>query len=232
MSKKENKPTKARTFWTPKEDSVLIYLYPNNRTEDILAFLPGKTKSGLYYRAEKLGLKKAPGLVARLAAEAMANPNHGGRRSQFQKGVATWNKGKSYMPGGRCSEGWFKPGQKPHTTMAVGSYRVTTDKSGKQYLEQKYSDASGNNSQRWKGVHRLVWEAAHGPVAPGYVVTFKPGMHSIVLEEITLDRLECISRQDNMRRNSYHQYGPEVAKVVQLRGAIQRQINKREQPAA
>jgi hypothetical protein len=30
-----------------------------------------------------------------------------------------------------------------------------------------------------------------------------------------------------MRRNSYHQYGPEVAKAVQLRGAITRQINKR-----
>lgn len=222
----------TRTYWTPKEDAVLSYLYPNNRTVDILAFLPGKKKSSLYYRAEKLGLKKDPALIARMAAEAMANPNHGGRKSQFQKGIAVWNKGKSYIPGGRCSENWFPKGHKPYKTMAIGSYRVTTDKAGKQYLEQKFSDEPGSNSRRWKGVHRIVWEAANGPVPDGHVVTFKPGMHSIILEEITPDRLDCISRKENMLRNSYHQYGPEVSKVMQLRGAITRQINKREAKAA
>lgn len=223
MSKNQGKQRSPRQFWTPKEDSVLIYLYPNNRTEDILAFLPGKTKSSLYYRANKLGVKKAPGLVARLVAEAMADPNHGGRRAQFRKGEATWNKGKSYMPGGRCSDGWFQKGQRPHTWNPVGHERITRDG----VLERKISD-TGITRRDYVGVHRLIWLEAGNVIPPGHIVVFKDRNHS----NLCLENLECISKQENMRRNSYHQYGPEVAKVVQLRGAIARQINKREKKAA
>jgi hypothetical protein len=208
-----------RTFWTPKEDAVLAYLYPDNRTADILAFLPGKTLRGLYARADKLGLKKSPGLVARLAAEAMQNPNHGGRKAQFKKGESTWNKGKSYMPGGRCSENWFQKGRKPHTWNPVGHERITRDG----ILERKISD-TGVTRVDYQPVHRLLWLEAGNSIPPGHIVVFKDGNRS----NICIENLECISRQENMRRNSYHQYGAEVAKVVQLRGAITRQINKLE----
>lgn len=208
-----------RTFWTPKEDAVLAYLYPDNRTADILAFLPGKTLRGLYARADKLGLKKSPGLVARLAAEAMQNPNHGGRKAQFKKGESTWNKGKSYMPGGRCSENWFQKGRKPHTWNPVGHERITRDG----ILERKISD-TGVTRFDYQPVHRLLWLEAGNSIPPGHIVVFKDGNRS----NICIENLECISRQENMRRNSYHQYGPEVSKVVQLRGAITRQINKLE----
>ena len=46
-------------------------------------------------------------------------------------------------------------------------------------------------------------------------------------DQITADKVECISRAENMKRNSYHRYGKEIASLVQLRGAINRQINKR-----
>ena len=39
--------------------------------------------------------------------------------------------------------------------------------------------------------------------------------------------LEAITRAENMRRNSYHRYGQEIARAVQLRGVLNRQINKR-----
>lgn len=208
-----------RTFWTPKEDAVLAYLYPDNRTADILPFLPGKTKSSLYYRAEKLGLKKSPGLAARLTAEAMANPNHGGRKAHFKKGEPTWNKGKSYMPGGRCSDGWFQKGRRPHTWNPIGHERITRDG----ILERKISD-TGVTRVDYQPVHRLVWLESGNAIPHGHIVVFKDGNRS----NICIENLECISRQENMRRNSYHQYGAEVAKVVQLRGAITRQINKLE----
>lgn len=36
-----------------------------------------------------------------------------------------------------------------------------------------------------------------------------------------------MSRHENMRRNSYHtNYPPEVARLVQLKGAISRQVNR------
>lgn len=212
----------TRVFWTAEDDAVLTYLYPDNRTEDILAFLPGKTKSGLYYRANKLGLKKAPGLIARLAAEAMANPNHGGRKAQFRKGEATWNKGKHYMPGGRCSEGWFKPGSRSGRAnelyRPIGSERINKDG----YLERKINDGE-LLQRRWRAVHILEWESVNGPLPKGHAIVFKDGNKN----NITLENLELITRAELMRRNSYHQYGTEVAKVVQLRGAITRQINKR-----
>lgn len=208
-----------RTFWTPKEDAVLSYLYPDNRTADILAFLPGKTKSSLYYRAEKLGLKKSPGLVARLASEAMQNPNHGGRRCQFQKGHDTWNKGTHFVAGGRSIETRFKKGQRPHTWNPIGHERITRDG----ILERKISD-TGVTRVDYQPVHRLLWLESGNAIPSGHIVVFKDGNRS----NICIENLECISRQENMRRNSYHQYGAEVAKVVQLRGAITRQINKLE----
>lgn len=217
----------TRVLWTAEDDAVLTYLYPDNRTEDILAFLPGKTKSGLYYRAGKLGLKKAPGLVARLAAEAMADPNHGGRRSQFQKGETSWNKGVSYQAGGRSAETRFKPGHRGGKAVElyrpIGSERISRDG----YLERKTNDGE-LLQRRWRAVHILEWEAINGPLPKGHALAFKDGNKS----NITLDNLELITRAELMRRNSYHQYGAEVAKVVQLRGAITRQINKRGSKAA
>lgn len=207
-----------RTYWTAKEDEILSYLYPDNRTADILAFLPGKTKSSLYYRADKLGLKKSPGLVARLSAEAMANPNHGGRRSQFKKGQASWNKGTHFVAGGRSAETRFKKGQKSHTCNPIGHERISKDG----YLERKITD-TGVTRVDYQFVHRLIWLEAGNSIPPGHIVIFKDGNKS----NLVISNLECISQQENMSRNSYHQYGPEVAKAVQLRGAITRQINKR-----
>jgi hypothetical protein len=76
-------------------------------------------------------------------------------------------------------------------------------------------------------VHELVWVRANGPVPPKHIVVFKPGMRSAVLEEITVDRVECISLAENMKRNTRHNLPPELNEVVQLRSVLTRQINKR-----
>ena len=49
-----------------------------------------------------------------------------------------------------------------------------------------------------------------------------------MLEEITADRVECISLAENMRRNSYHNYPKPIAELIQLRGALMRKINRAE----
>lgn len=82
--------------------------------------------------------------------------------------------------------------------------------------------------RRWIPVHRLVWEAAHGPIPSGHAVVFRPGQHSVDERAITLDKLELVTRAELMRRNSYHtNYPPELKKLVQLRGALVRKINHR-----
>ena len=110
--------------------------------------------------------------------------------------------------------------------MPIGSYRTVTEKTGRKHLELKISDAKGSNDKRWKPVSRLVWEAKNGPVPAGHFVVFKPGMHTLVVEEITLDRVECITLAENARRNHPNSYNPELARLVQLKGAITRQVNR------
>ena len=75
--------------------------------------------------------------------------------------------------------------------------------------------------------HELVWIEHHGPVPRGCVVVFKPGQKTADLQQITIDRIECITRAELMLRNSsWTNLPPEVARLVQLRGALNRQINR------
>jgi hypothetical protein len=46
-------------------------------------------------------------------------------------------------------------------------------------------------------------------------------------EHIEIENLECISRRDLMLRNTVHRLPKELVQVVQLKGALQRQINNR-----
>ncbi len=210
-----------RHRWTPAEDAILRARYPDELSATLAAEL-GVSISQLYGRAYSLGLRKSAAFHASDLSGQFTG--HHGAGTRFKPGHATWNKGTHYVAGGRSAETRFKPGNAPHTTRPVGSYRL--DKSGN--LQRKIGNARGNNSQRWRGVHELVWIEANGPVPDGHIVVFKKGMRTNRLEEITLDRIECITLAENMRRNSFRNYGPEVAHVVQLRGAITRQINKRE----
>ncbi|MEN1942689.1 HNH endonuclease signature motif containing protein [Luteimonas sp. MJ293] len=80
--------------------------------------------------------------------------------------------------------------------------------------------------RNWRPVRVLVWEAAHGPVPEGHVVRFKDGCASTNPDEITADKLECITRAENMKRNSYWEtLPPDAARLVQLRSALNRRIN-------
>lgn len=107
-------------------------------------------------------------------------------------------------------------------SFVVGTLRIAEGQ-----LQKKVNDGFPY-MRRWVAVQRLVWEAANGPIPPGHIVVFKDGRIRTEEAQITLGVLELISRGENMRRNSVHtRYPKEVALLVQLRGAINRQINKR-----
>lgn len=206
--------------WDAALSEVVELLYPDMVTAQ-LAELIGVSKSAVYQRATLLGLHKSPTFVADIARARMT-PDHPGRAHVFAGGHTPWNKGtKGLQLGGEATQ--FKKGHKPHTWLPIGSYRI----SGDGQLERKVNDLPGANHVRWHPVARLVWEAAHGPVPKGHMVVFKPGQRTKILSEITLDRVECISRGENARRNHPRSTSPELAKLVQLRGALTRQINKR-----
>lgn len=193
--------------WTDADLETLRRCYARYSTAD-LAFLLGRSAQACQLKARALGLAKAPETLVR-----------------FKKGHVSWNKGMKgwQAPGTEATQ--FKKGNQPHTTLPVGTLRVTKDGT----LQRKIGTRSGSNSMRWRGVHELVWIAAHGPVPPGHIVVFKePRLRTMVEADITLDKVECISLAENMRRNSVHTLPPELAALVQLRGALTRQINRAE----
>lgn len=210
-----------RHRWTEGEIELLTRLYPDTSTANLAKQL-GMSINQVYSKANLLGLKKSDAYLASPSACRLRNGDNAGSSTRFQKGHVAWNKGmKGLDIGGR--ETRFKPGNRSGKAVElyrpIGSERLSKDG----YLERKINDDMPRQ-KRWRAVHLLVWEAANGPLPPGHAVTFKDSNK----QNITLENLALISQADLMRRNSYHQYGPEIAKLVQLRGAVTRQINKKE----
>lgn len=196
---------RVRHIWTTVEVTLLERNYADSRIED-LAIALGQPIERVRAKANSLGLKKSRDLVAQIARERMEH-NQGAQRSQFQKGIVPANKGKKMPAGwapGRMASTQFRKGERPHTWLPVGSFSVNSDG----YLDQKVNDDPGPRHVRWKPVHRLVWEAANGPVPAGHTVVFKPGRSTNVLDQITLDAVELITRAELMRRNTIHNLPP------------------------
>lgn len=213
----------ARRAWTDLEIDVLCREFADSRT-DALAVLLGRTYRAVASEAKKLGLKKSAAFLASPAAGRLNGST--GLMRRFLPGQTPWNKGKTFATRGRSAQTQFKPGLAPKNTLPLGSYRISPDG----YLEQKISELPGPPNLRWKSVHRLVWESAHGPVEPGHVVVFRPGRRSTRLDDITPDALETVTRAQLMARNTVHNLPPELAQLVQLRGVLARKINQRSEP--
>jgi hypothetical protein len=148
--------------------------------------------------------------------------------TQFKKGQQSWNKGIKGICGTHenCRRTQFKKGEMAGAAqrnyVPIGSERLSKDG----YLERKVTDDHPVPARRWVGVHRIIWEAANGPIPPGHVVCFLPGRRTADAARITLDALELVSRAELARRNHPVTRDPELAKLVQLKGAITRQINR------
>lgn len=209
----------ARRFiWNADQEKLLRERYPDTVTAK-LAELIGCNINSIYRKANLLGLKKSAAFLA--SAECGRLHISDGTNTRFKRGGTPWNKGKK-LPGHGCKETQFKPGhlggRAAQIYRPIGSERISRDG----YLERKIHDGLPMQS-RWRAVHLLIWEAANGPIPPSHAIVFKDGNK----QNIVLDNLEMITRQALMRRNSMHNYGPEIARLHQLQGAITRQINRR-----
>lgn len=224
----------TRRGWTASEDAELSRRYPSEPANVIASDL-GRGIRSIYMRARLLGLKKLDGWMAETARKHWANGRHeGSRAAHFKKGQTPFNKGRpmaEWMPADarqKCSRTQFRAGQlsgsAKHNWVPVGTEKIREG----QLCRKVTDDPAVYPAARWQPVSRLVWEAEHGPIPPGHVVRFRDGMATTHRDSITLDRLELVTRAENMRRNSYHtRYPKEVAQLIQLRGAMNRKINNR-----
>ena len=220
------RPMAPRRYWTAAELRKLRRKFPTTKTAALAREL-GRHPSCVSHKAYSLGLSKAPEYLADTSRSGRTDGQRG-LTTRFKPGETPWNKGrKGYQAGGRSASTRFKPGRPAHEArnyQPIGSHRINADG----YLERKVTDDRAiAPARRWVGVHRLVWEAANGPVPPGHAVVFRPGRRSAELDRITVDALELITRAELMRRNSHHNLPPEVSQLIQLRGALNRKIRNR-----
>lgn len=213
--------------WSDIEVAILRKFYADSPTEPIAMAL-GRTREQVYAKASALGLAKSEEYLASPHACRLRRGDGVGAAFRFQKGHVPANKG-TRRPGwapGRMAETQFKKGEMAgaaqHNYVPIGSKRISKDG----YLERKMTDDPALvPARRWTAVHRLVWEAVHGPIPDKHVVRFKPGMSTAVEAEITVDKLECISLAENMRRNTIHRYPQEIKDAIRSVAVLNRRIN-------
>lgn len=213
-----------RVMWSDAQLDVLRARYPHEKTESIAVDL-GMTARGVYQKAAQLGLKKTQTYMESPDACRLRRGDNVGAAYRFKPGIQVWNKGmKGLHIGGEATQ--FKKGhlggRAADVVQPIGAVRISKDG----YLQRKINNDLPFQ-KRWRGVHILVWEEINGPLPAGHAICFKDGNK----QNVAIENLELVSRADLMRRNTYHQYGKEIAQVIQLKGQITRQINRRERNA-
>lgn len=203
--------------WTARQLATLRREYPR-RSAKAVARMVGHSACSVYKCAQRLKLHKTAAFLASAASGRLRAGDGRGISGRFRSGQKAWNKGTRFIAGGRSVETQFKPGARPHTWRPIGTERTNSDG----ILQRKVTD-TGYPPRDWRAVHTLMWEQANGPLPAGHIVIFRDGNH----ERLALENFECISRPELMRRNTVHNYPKPLALVIQLRGALQRQINKR-----
>jgi hypothetical protein len=219
---KRMKLGKARFRFTREQLDELKRDYPATSSAG-LAKRYGCTLSAIYRASWGLGLKKDREFMRR-EQKLNFTEDHPARKFWIRKGTAPHNKGKKqteYMSPEaieKVKRTWFKKGYLPPNTLQDYAITERRDSSGRIYKYIRTGLA------KWVPYHRYLWEQKCGKIPKGYNIQFKDGN----TQNCTVDNLYMISQPDQMRNeNSYLvRYPDEIRQLVQLKGALTRQINK------
>ena len=225
LAGKTQRSKRTRRFWNAEDLKVLKRLYPHHSTAWVAGQLD-RSESSLNGRATELNLKKDPTYKAQAWRQCGIQLQEAGRSHRFQKGHVSANKGMR-RPGwsaGRMKETQFRKGQRSGAAAAhykpLGAERLIH---GYRYV--KVAEVPNvPYTVNWKLVHVLNWERANGrPLPAGHILRFRDRNKL----NVAVGNLELLTRRENILRNSLHNLPKELAEVMQLRGALVRQINKR-----
>lgn len=218
-----------RRPWTADEDETLRINWPRFPAF-LIGYVLGRPRCTVYRRARALGLEKAPDFHTQpLAALWNGTQEPGSIAARFKPGTTPANKGLR-RPGwtaGRMAQTQFKkgrPAQEARNYVPIGTEKI--DPKRKVLVRKITDDPTLFPVNRWRPVHVLAWEAAHGPVPPKHIVRFRTGMKTFDPALITVDRLELVSLAENMAKNTIHNYPQPIKHAMQLRGVLNRRINR------
>lgn len=204
-------------IWIETEDDFMRKYYSHESNCVICEKLKRSSRS-IYSRANLLGLKKTPEFMQKQWQMLAVGLQNNGKRYRFSKGNVPANKGKK-MPEKvyeKVSRTMFRKGNVPANHKPVGYERINTDG----YVEVKVAEP---NKFRLK--HRIVWEENFGTIPPGYNVQFRDKNR----QNLNPANLYLISRSEQLKKENsmYARYPKELQRAIQIKGALQRQINKR-----
>ena len=205
-----------RKAWKQEEIDILSRMYPDHFAKEIAEIL-GRSSSSIYCKAISLGLDCSREKIRRSGLLSSNHPNTIAAR--FPKGHIPDNKGKKMSPEvySKVSKTMFKKGHTPVNHREVGSERINVDG----YIEVKVAEPN-----KWRCKHRVIWEQNNGKIPAGFNVQFKN--HNPL--DCRIENLYLISKAEQMRtENSYiARYPKDLQDVIRLKGAINRQIRKKE----
>lgn len=184
-------------IWTPEEDALLREL------------APGRTIYEISEELRKHGIYRKPAQV------------------RYRKKYLGITSGQVQRPSEKSKATQFKPGSLPHNTKPIGYERLS--KSGYIEVKVKMRPTALPDGKRCNDnfvpKHKLVWEAANGPVPEGCIVVFKDGNK----QNVSLENLACITRGQNAVMNQAHIRcdNPEAFDVCLAMADIKSAVSKR-----
>lgn len=210
--------------FTSEQVEIVRREYATCRTEDLANRL-GCAIYSVYNLANRLGLKKDQEFLRELFRRYMDDLEHPGRRHQFSKGQAPPNKGKKWgefmSPEAQAASRrtCFKKGSTPKNTLPdwTITMRQREDRNEAPYQWIKHPQRGMIMLQKW------VWEQNNGAPPKGMNVVFKDGDTM----NCDISNLELVSDRELMIRNSVQRLPEDVRKLIHVKGALNRQINKR-----
>ena len=198
-----------RKKWTPEENAKLAKLYPDKSNSE-LAEIFGVSIYQIKGKAQRMGLRKSHDYMERSSL------------GQFTKGMTPWNKGLSYMP--KNSGTRFKKGNKPHTWRPIGTISHRSGRKNEWVI--KVSD-TGDKITDWRPLGEYVWIANGGePPTKNEIIRFKDNYVAKSPSCYKIERLEKITRAENMDRNTIHRYPEELKGAMRMLGKLKKEIGK------
>lgn len=117
----------------------------------------------------------------------------------------------------------FKKGQTPHNAIGFKDGDIVTRHNHKDRNSPPYQWIRISKG-KWEMYHVNLWKQHNGNIPDGYIIVFKDKNTM----NVVIDNLECITKKENMIRNSIHQYPEELKKTIQTLSIITRKINRYE----
>lgn len=210
-------------IWTLEEVEYLKLHYPYERGDKLAEYF-NIPLCCLFWKAEKLGLKKCKNYRSTEAANLNRAKDENGYIFNFKKGQPAHNKGKKlneYMSNESIEivkKTYFKKGNIPPHQMKDDDITIRNNKKCGKNLFIRIGPS------KWIPLARKIWIDNFGPIPKGGIIIFKDRNYFNCVPE----NLECTTYKNNIYKNIIERYPTELMNVMKLNTRLKTKIKQYE----